>query len=64
LNTVVLLKSEFTKDKIRPEKLSTTKNNCKKVRDKILLSRSLELFKFLIEKNKIKKEHTSPKNNE
>ena len=33
LKTVSLLKSELTKDKIKPKKLKVTKrNNCKKVR--------------------------------
>ena len=61
LKTVALLKSEFTKDKINPKKLKTTKKNCKKVKDKILLSKILEFLKFLIDNKIIKKELQSPK---
>ena len=64
LNTVELLKSELTKDKINPVKLRVTKINCKNVRDKILLFRLLKFFKSLIEKKRIKKEHPSPRYNE
>ena len=64
LNTVELLKSEFTNEIIRPKKLTITNNNCKKVRYKSLLSKLVESLKFLNEKNKIKKEHPSPKNKE
>ena len=61
LNTVSLLKSELTKDKIKPKKLTTTKNSCKKVNDNILLLKILEFLKFLTEKNIMKKEEQSPK---
>ena len=50
LNTVSLLKSELTKEKIKHKKLMTTKNNCKNVNDNILLSNMFELLKFLYEK--------------
>jgi hypothetical protein len=50
LKTVSLLKSDNTKDKIRHKKLITTKKNCKKVNDKILLSNNLESEKFFIDK--------------
>ena len=61
LKTVSLLKSDFIKDKINPKKLKTTKKNCKKVKDIILLSKILEFLKFLTEKKIIKKEKQSPK---
>jgi hypothetical protein len=56
-----LLKSEFTKDKIKPKKLTITKKNCKKVRDIILLSKISKFLKFLIENKIIKKEKQNPK---
>ena len=56
MKTVSLLKSEFTKDKIRLKKLTRTKNNCKKVKLIILLSNIAVFLKFLIEKKIIKKE--------
>ena len=61
LKTVSLLKSEFTKDKIKPKKLTITKKNCKKVRDIILLSKISKFLKFLIENKIIKKEKQNPK---
>jgi hypothetical protein len=61
LKTVSLLKSEFTKDKIKPKKLITTKKNCRKVKDIILLSNIPVSLKFLIEKKIIKEEKESPK---
>ena len=64
LNTVELLKSEFTNDIISPKKLKIINNNCKKVRDKSLLSKLLVSCKFLKEKNKIKIENPRLKNNE
>tara|TARA_B100001121_G_scaffold90459_1_gene80285 strand:- start:1437 stop:1643 length:207 start_codon:yes stop_codon:yes gene_type:complete len=64
LNTVELLKSEFTNDIISPKKLKIINNNCKKVRDKSLLSKLIVSCKFLKEKNKIKIEHPKLKNNE
>ena len=64
LNTVELLKSEFTNDIISPKKLKIINSNCKKVRDKSLLSKLIVSFKFLKEKNKIKIEHPRLKNNE
>ena len=64
LNTVELLKSEFTNDIISPKKLKIINNNCKKVRDKSLLSKLIVSCKFLKEKNKIKIEHPRLKNNE
>ena len=45
-----MLKSEFINEIIRPRKLTTTKKNCKNVRDKILLSKFKKFLKFLIEK--------------
>ena len=56
-----LLKSEFIKDKIKLKKLITTKKNCKKTKDTILLSNFFKFLKFLIEKKIIKKEIQSPK---
>jgi len=50
LNTVSLVKSEITKEKIRHKKLIITKNNCKNVKDNIFLSKIFELLKFLYEK--------------
>ena len=64
LNTVELLKSEFTNDIISPKKLKIINSNCKKVRDKSLLSKLIVSCKFLKEKNKIKIEHPRLKNNE
>ena len=64
LNTVSLLKSEFTKDRIKPMKLITTNKNCKNVKINIFLSRLSEFLKFLIEKKIIKKELINPKVNE
>ena len=64
LNTVELLKSEFTNDIISPKKLKIINSNCKKVRDKSLLSKLTVSCKFLKEKNKIKIEHPRLKNNE
>ncbi len=64
LNTVELLKSEFTNEIISPKKLKIINNNCKKVRDKSLLSKLIVSCKFLKEKNKIKIEHPRLKNNE
>ena len=64
LNTVELLKSEFTNDIISPKKLKIINSNCKKVRDKSLLSKLIVSCKFLKEKNKIKIEHPKLKNNE
>ena len=61
LNTVSLLKSEFINDMINPIKLTITKNSCKNVNDKILLSKLLGLLKFLTEKKKIIKEQQNPK---
>ena len=43
LNTVSLLKSEIIKEKIKHKKLMKTKNNCKNVKDNILVSNMLEL---------------------
>jgi hypothetical protein len=56
-----LLKSEFTNDIINPEKLNKTKNNCKNVKEIILLSKIFVFLKFLIENKIIKKEEQSPK---
>ncbi len=64
LNTVSLLKSEFTKDKIKPMKLIKTNKNCKNVKVTIFLSRLSEFLKFWIEKKIIKKEIINPKVNE
>ena len=64
LNTVSLLKSEFTKDRINPMKLIKTNKNCKNVKITIFLSRLSEFLKFLIEKKIIKKEIINPKVNE
>ena len=50
LNTVSLLKSDITKEIIKDKKLIKTKNNCKKEKDKILVSNWLEFLKFWIEK--------------
>ena len=46
-----MLKSDTTNDKTKHKKLITTKKNCKKVNDKILVSNTLEFLKFF-EKNK------------
>ena len=59
-----MLKSEFINEIIRPRKLTTTKKNCKNVRDKILLSKFKKFLKFLIEKKIIKNDEQSPKNKE
>ena len=64
LNTVKLLKSEFINAIIKLKKLTITKNNCKNVREKILLSKFLVSFKLLRESTMIKNEHPSPKSNE
>ena len=64
LNTVSLLKSELTKDKINPKKLIITKKSWKKVRSIIFLSKGFEVLKFLIEKKVIAIEQNKPKNNE
>ena len=64
LNTVSLLKSELTKDKINPKKLTITKKSWKKVKSKIFLSRGFGVLKFLIEKKVIVIEQNKPKNNE
>tara|TARA_Y100000996_G_C22422903_1_gene602225 strand:+ start:16 stop:213 length:198 start_codon:yes stop_codon:yes gene_type:complete len=61
LNTVSLLKSEFTKDTIKLKKLTKTKTNCRNVNGIILLSKISEFLKFIIEKKTIKKERQSPK---
>jgi predicted nicotinamide N-methyase len=50
LKTVSLLKSDITNDKTKHKKLVTTKKNCKKVNDKILVSNTLEFLKFIAEK--------------
>ena len=55
LKTVSLLKSEYTKEKTKPVKLVTTKNNWIKENDTILLSNSLSFLKFLIEKKNIER---------
>ena len=64
MKTVSLLKSEFTKEIIKPKKLIKTKKNCKKLKKIILLSSILEFLKFLIEKKIIKKDKLEPKTNE
>jgi hypothetical protein len=64
LKTVSLLKSEFTKEIINPKKLNKTKKNCKKLKKIILLSSILEVLKFFIEKNIIKKEKLELKTRE
>ena len=46
---------------IKLKKLTTTKKNCKKVKNIILLSKTFIFLKFLIEKKIIKKEKQSPK---
>tara|TARA_B100001109_G_scaffold237197_1_gene218152 strand:+ start:93 stop:287 length:195 start_codon:yes stop_codon:yes gene_type:complete len=61
LKTVSLLKSELTKEKIKPKKLNTTKKNCRKVSDINFLSKIPEFLKFLIEKKTINKEKQNPK---
>ena len=61
LKTVSLLKSEKIKEKTSPKKLRTTKKNCKKVNNKILLLKFFKTFNSLIEKKNIKKEQQSPK---
>ena len=61
LKTVSLLKSEFTKDKIKPEKLIITNKSCKKTNDITLVSRFRVSLKFLIEKNITKIETPTPK---
>ena len=64
LNTVSLLKSELTKEKIKPRKLRKTKKNCKKVKLIIFLSKFFEFLKFLIEKKLVTNEQQKPNNNE
>ena len=64
LYTVSLLKSEFTKESINPKKLSTTKKNCKKVKDINLLSKIFVFLKFLNEKKIIKKDKQNPNTKE
>ena len=64
LKTVKLLKSEFINAIIKLKKLTITKNNCKNVREKILLSKFPVSFKLLRESTMIKNEHPSPKSNE
>ena len=61
IKTVSLLKSELTKDKIKPKKLKVTKKNCKKVREIILKSKMFVSLKFFTEKKIIKKEKQNPK---
>ena len=61
LKTVSLLKSELTKDIIKPRKLIVTKKNCKKDNDINLLSKKFESLKFFIEKKIIKNEKQNPK---
>ena len=61
LNTVSLLKSENTNDKIKHKKLKRTKINCKKVKDIIFVSKYSEIWKFFIEKKIIIKPTHSPK---
>ena len=61
LKTVSLLKSEFTKEKIKPKKLVTTKKNWRKVKKIIFLSKSFEFLKFFIPNKITKKEKQSPK---
>jgi len=60
LKTVSLLKSETKKDVTSAKKLTTTNRNCKKIKDKILLSNFLKSRKFLIEKKTIDKEKQNP----
>ena len=57
LKTVSLLKSDNTKDITKHKKLTTTKKNCKNVKDKILVSNSFRILKFLLKK----KIRTNPK---
>ena len=61
LKTVSLLKSELTKDKIKPAKLIITNKSCKKTNDIILVSNLRVSLKFLIENNMIKIETPTPK---
>ena len=61
LKTVSLLKSELTKQIIKLKKLTTTKKNCKKEKDKIFLSKIKESLKFFIEKKMIIKDKPNPK---
>ena len=61
LKTVSLLKSETTKDIISIKKLTKINNNCKKVKDRILLFNFLTSLKFLNEKKTIDKEKQNPK---
>ena len=65
LNTVSLLKSEFTKENIKHKKLTTTKNNCKK--DKTIMFWSILLMglvRSLVAKKLNVKEKIKPKINE
>ena len=61
LKTVSLLKSELTKDKIKPEKLIITNKSCKKTNEITLVSSFRVSLKFLIEKNITKIETPTPK---
>ena len=61
LKTVSLLKSELTKDKIKPEKLIITNKSCKNTKDITLVSNFWVSLKFLIEKNITKIETPTPK---
>ena len=61
LKTVSLLKSELTKDKIKPEKLIITNKSCKNTNDITLVSNFWVSLKFLIEKNITKIETLTPK---
>ena len=62
LKTVSLLKSEFTKDKIKLRKLTITKINCRKDKDTTFwLIRLLLLLKSLIETPQSKTENSNPK---
>ena len=61
LKTVWLLKSDLTKDKIKPKKLIITKKNCKNTKDINLLSNIFLFLKFLIENRTIKNEKQIPK---
>ncbi len=64
LKTVSLLKSELINEKISPKKLNRTKKNCKKEKQRILLSIVFEFLKFLIEKKVIIKEVKAPNDKE
>ena len=46
---------------INPTKLTITKNSCKNVNDKILLSKLIGFLKFFIEKKIINNEQLSPR---